>query len=57
MVLPDLKRGGDDLDLAEMMARARDAFRARGVPVFGAIGEALRAIGHVNAYYGRRRDR
>ena len=57
MVLPDLKRGADDLDLAETMARAREAFLARGVPVFGAIGEALRAIGHVNAYYGRRHGR
>jgi hypothetical protein len=25
--------------------------------VFGAIGEALRAIGHVGAYYGRRHGR
>lgn len=54
MVLPDLKRGPDDLDLAEMMARAREEFLGRGIPVFGAIGEALRAIGHANAYYGRR---
>jgi acyl-CoA synthetase (NDP forming) len=57
MVLPDLKRGPDDLDLAEMMARAREEFSGRGIPVFGAIGEALRAIGHVNAYYGRRDGR
>ncbi len=57
MVLPDLKRGADDLGLAEMMARAQEAFLARGVPVFGAIGEALRALGHVNAYYGRRHGR
>jgi len=57
MVLPDLKRGGDDLDMAEVMARAREAFRERGVPVFGRIGEALRALGHVNAYYGRRDGR
>mgnify|MGYP001132848694 CR=1 FL=1 len=57
MVLPDLKRGPDDLDLAEMMARAREEFSRRGIPVFGAIGEALRALGHVNAYYGRRDGR
>jgi acyl-CoA synthetase (NDP forming) len=56
MVLPDLKRGSDDLDLAEMMARAREAFSSRGIPVFGAIGEALRAVGHVNAFYGGRHD-
>ena len=57
MVLPDLKRGPDDLDLAEMMARAREEFSGRGIPVFGAIAEALRAIGHVNTYYGRRDGR
>jgi acyl-CoA synthetase (NDP forming) len=57
MVLPDLKRGPDDLDLAKMMARAREEFSGRGIPVFGAIGEALRAVGHVNAYYGRRDGR
>jgi acyl-CoA synthetase (NDP forming) len=54
MVLPDLMRGLEDLDLAETMARAREEFSRRGLPVFGAIGEALRAVGHVNAYYGRR---
>lgn len=57
MVLPDLKRGPDDLDLAEMMTRAREEFLGRGIAVFGAIGEALRAIGHVSAYYGRRNGR
>jgi acyl-CoA synthetase (NDP forming) len=57
VVLPDLKRGPDDLDLAEMMARAREEFSGRGIPVFGAIGEALRAIGHVNVHYGRRDGR
>jgi len=57
MVLPDLMRGPENLDLAAMMARAREEFTRRGVPVFGAVGQALRAIGHVNAYYGRRRAR
>lgn len=57
MVLPDLMRGPEDLDLAGMMAGAREEFTGRGVPVFGAIGEALRAIGHVSAYYERRLPR
>jgi len=57
MVLPDLRRGADDLDVAGMMARAREAFVSRGIAVFGRIGEALRAVGHVNTYYGRRDGR
>ncbi|MFH1329940.1 MAG: CoA-binding protein [Actinomycetota bacterium] len=57
LVLPDLKRGGDDLDVAEMMAQAREAIVAKGIPVFGHIGKALRAVGHVNTYYGRRHGR
>jgi acyl-CoA synthetase (NDP forming) len=54
-VLPSMKRGVDDLDVLEVLARARQAFLDRGVPVFDEIGDALRAIGNLNAYYERRR--
>ena len=56
LVLPDLKRGSDDRDVSGMMAEARQAFVAQGIPVFGEIGEALRAVGHVNTYYGRNHE-
>ena len=54
VILPSLKRGGDDLDVLDVLARARQAFLDRGVPVFDDIADALRAVGHLNAYYGRR---
>jgi len=53
-VLPSLKRGLDDLDVLEVLARARAAFLDRGIPVFDDIADALRAVGHLNTYYGRR---
>jgi acyl-CoA synthetase (NDP forming) len=53
-VLPSLKRGFDDLDVLEVLARARAAFLDRGIPVFDDIADALRAVGHLNTYYGRR---
>ncbi len=53
-VLPSLKRGLDDLDVLEVLARARAALLDRGIPVFDDIADALRAVGHLNAYYGRR---
>jgi len=54
VILPSLKRGGDDLDVLDVLARARQAFLGRGVPVFDDIADALRAVGHLNTYYGRR---
>jgi acyl-CoA synthetase (NDP forming) len=54
VVLPGLKRGLDDLDVHEVLARARQAFLDRGIPVFDEISDALRAVGHLNTYYGRR---
>jgi acyl-CoA synthetase (NDP forming) len=57
VVLPSLKKGLDDLDVLEMLARARQAFLGRGIPVFDEISDALRALGHVNAYYGRQHGR
>lgn len=57
LVLPNPRKGLDDLDVVEMQERARRAFLERGIPVFDEIGDALRAIGHVNQYYGERHDR
>jgi len=52
VVLPNQKRGRDDLDVVEMLADARRAFLERGLPVFDGIGEALGAISRVNQYHG-----
>lgn len=57
LVLPNPKRGLDDLDILEMIERARQAFLARGIPVFDDIRDALRALHHVNAYYEQRKGR
>jgi acyl-CoA synthetase (NDP forming) len=55
VVLANPKRGVDDLDIVEMLALARREFLDHGQPVFDEIHEAIRAIGHVNSYYGRRK--
>ncbi len=55
VVLANPKRGVDDLDIVEMLALARREFLDRGLPVFDELHEAIRAIGHVNRYYGRRK--
>jgi acyl-CoA synthetase (NDP forming) len=55
VVLANPKRGVDDLDIIEMLALARREFLDRGLPVFDELHEAIRAIGHVNSYYGRRK--
>jgi len=54
VVLPSPKRGLDDLDVLEVLARAREAFLGKGIPVYDEISDALRAVGHINTYYGRR---
>jgi acyl-CoA synthetase (NDP forming) len=54
VILPSRKRGGDDLDVLDVLARARQAFLGRGVPVFDDVAAALRAVGHLNTYFGRR---
>lgn len=53
-VLPSHKRGRDDLDVQELLGGAREALLERHIPVFDNVAEALRAVGHLNAYYGRR---
>lgn len=55
VVLPNPRRGLDHLDVVEMIALARRTFMEHGIVVFDELHEALRAIGHLNAYYGRKR--
>jgi len=55
VILANPKRGVDDLDIVEMLALARREFLDRGLPVFDEFHEAIRAIGHVNSYYGKRK--
>ncbi len=52
-VLPNAKRGFPDMDVVEIHAKVREAFLERGLPVFDEIGEAMRAIGHVNHRCGK----
>lgn len=56
IILNNPKRGADHLDVVEMIEAARSAFLCRGIPAFDDLNEALRALGHVNAYYGGRAD-
>ncbi|MBR9981154.1 MAG: CoA-binding protein [Desulfatitalea sp.] len=51
IVLPNPRRGLDHLDVVEMIALARQVFMDHGIAVFDDLHEALRAIGHLNAYY------
>lgn len=53
LVLQNARRGLEDLDVVEMLSRARQAFLDHGIPVFDEIHDAFRAIGHMNTYYGR----
>jgi len=52
VVLPNPKRGLEDMDVMEMQAKARRLFLENGVPVFDEIRDAFRVIGHMNTYYG-----
>lgn len=56
IILNNPKRGSEHLDVVEMIEAARSAFLFRGIPAFDDLNEALRALGHVNAYYGGRSD-
>lgn len=57
LVLPSLKRGLDDLDVHELLARARRAFLEEGIPVFDNVSAVLRALAHLSTYYERRDGR
>jgi acyl-CoA synthetase (NDP forming) len=54
VVLPNPKKGLDDLDLTEMLVLARNEFLERGLPVFDELPEAVRAMDHVNSYFRQR---
>lgn len=53
-VLPNAKRGVDDLDIVEMIALTKKEYVDLGIPVFDELHDAIRAIAHVNTYYGGR---
>lgn len=53
-VLPNIKRGLDNLDITKVIALAREQFLQRGIPVYDEIHDAIRALAHVNTYYGGR---
>ncbi len=49
VVLPNPRRRIDDLDVEEVLRKARQAFLSRGIPVFDGLSEAMRAIRHAAA--------
>ena len=53
-VLPNMKRGLDNMDITELIALTRQEYIARGIPVFDELHDAIRAISHINTYYGGR---
>ena len=55
MVLPNLKGLPESIGIEELIREARHAFLAQGIPVYEDLGDALRAIHHVSAYYVHRR--
>lgn len=56
MVIDNSRRSLDHLDVVEVIEMARGAFLKRGIPVFNDLREALRAVAHVNTYYGGKSD-
>jgi hypothetical protein len=55
-VLPNAKRYVDDLDIVGMIALTKKEYVDRGIPVFDELHDAIRAIAHVNNYYGGRNN-
>jgi len=55
-VLPNARRGPRNMDITGLIALARREYVRRGIPVFDELHEAIRAIAHVNTYYGRREN-
>jgi acyl-CoA synthetase (NDP forming) len=55
-VLPNAKRDVDSLDVIEMIALTKKEYVDRGIPVFDELHDAIRAIAHVNTYYGGRNN-
>jgi acyl-CoA synthetase (NDP forming) len=54
-VLPNAKKGLDDMDITELIALTRQEYIKHGIPVFDELHDAVRAIAHMNTYYGRRK--
>jgi acyl-CoA synthetase (NDP forming) len=54
IVLHNPKRGLADLDVLELVTRARQEFINRGIPVYDELYDAIRAIAHVNYYYNKK---
>jgi hypothetical protein len=40
------------MDITELIALTRQEYLSRGIPVFDELHDAIRAISHVNNYYG-----
>jgi acyl-CoA synthetase (NDP forming) len=55
-VLPNAKRDMDSLDVIEMIALTKKEYIEHGIPVFDELHDAIRAIAHVNIYYGGRNN-
>jgi acyl-CoA synthetase (NDP forming) len=55
-VLPNARRGPQNMDITELIALTRREYVRRGIPVFDELHEAIRAIAHMNTYYGRREN-
>jgi acyl-CoA synthetase (NDP forming) len=51
-VLPNMTRGTESMDITELIALTRQEYLSRGIPVFDELHDAIRAISHVNNYYG-----
>ncbi len=51
-VLPNVKRELDSMDVTELIALTRQEYIACGIPVFDELHDAIRAISHINHYYG-----
>lgn len=51
-VLPNMTRGTESMDVTELIALTRQEYLSRGIPVFDELHDAIRAISHVNNYYG-----
>jgi acyl-CoA synthetase (NDP forming) len=56
VILSNPKSGLDHQDVVAMFADARRAFVERGIPVFNDLSAALASVGHLNAYYERKRS-
>jgi acyl-CoA synthetase (NDP forming) len=54
-VLPNPKRGPEDMDITQLIALTRQEYIQLGIPVFDELHDAIRAIAHINNYYGGRK--